>query len=145
MKRFRFRLEKLLELRAFHERRAEILLAEKAGRVAILETSLAENAISRAASRREMFAPGRVLADFRATELYVLRLDREREGLVALLAAAELEREAARLAYVEKRRGRELMDKLKERRQTEYYRLAEREEIKALDDLARRPAVEARG
>jgi flagellar FliJ protein len=145
VRRFRFNLEKLLELRAFHERRAELVLAEKAGRCAVLEARLAELASSRARTSREMFAPGRDLADYRASELYMLRLDRERDSTIAELALAEVEREAARREYVEKRMAREVMDKLKERRQAEYYRLANREETKSLDDLARRRPAPAQG
>jgi flagellar FliJ protein len=144
MRRFRFKLEKLLELRGFHERKAELVLAEKAGRCNVLEGKLRENAESRVRAGREMFSRGRSIADFRASELYIVRLDRDRERLLEELAAAELEREKARADYVEKRKAREVLDKIKERRQEEYYRLAEREEIKALDDLARpKPAQEA--
>jgi flagellar protein FliJ len=142
---FRFNLEKLLELRGFHERRAEMVLAEKAGRCAALDGQLREVAQSRASTRLEMFSPGRMLADYRASELYMIRLDRERDRLVEELARAELEREAARAVYVEKHKAREAIDKLKERRQSEYYRLALREETKELDDLPRRKVVEARG
>lgn len=140
MKRFRFRLERLLELRAFFERRAELVLAEKAGRCALLDARLSENAEKRARTAREMFATGRELADYRAAEFYLRRLDGERDRLAAELAAAELEREKARKVYIERRRDREAVDKLRERKEAEYYRLAELEETKALDDLARRPA-----
>lgn len=145
MKRFAFKLEKLLELRAFYERRAELVLAEKAGKCALLRKRLLEVAESRARTGREMFAPGRDLADFRASELYILRLDRERDSLLEALALAELELEAARKVYVEKHRDREAIAKLKERRQAEYYRAAEREETKTLDDIFRRKPVEAGG
>jgi flagellar FliJ protein len=145
VKRFAFKLEKLLELRAFHERRAELLLAEKAGRCALLEERLKEIAQSRIRTGREMFAPGRDIADYRAAELYIMRLDKERDRLLEELAQAELEREAARADYLVRHRDREAIDKLKERRQADYYRAAEREEIKALDDLARRRPVEAGG
>jgi len=143
MRRFRFNLEKLLELRAFHERKAEMALAEKAGICALLDEEMREVAGSRARAGREMFAPGRGLEDYRAATLYILRLDRDRERLIRELAEAELAREAARVVYVEKRMGRESLEKIKERRQDEYYRLAEREETKALDDLARRRPVES--
>lgn len=142
MRRFRFNLDKLLELRAFHERKAELVLAEKAGRCALLQSRLEEIAESRKRTGREMFGAGRSLPDYRAAELYLARLDRDRDRALLDLAAAELEREEAREAYVEKRRGREAIDKLKERRQAEYYRLAEREEIKTLDDMARRRTAE---
>lgn len=145
MKRFAFKLEKLLELRSFYERRAELVLAEKAGKCALLRKRLLELAESRARTSREMFAPGRDLSDFRASELYLIRLDRERDSTLEALAMAELELEAARKVYIEKHRDREAISKLKERRQADYYRAAGREEIKSLDDLARRKPVEAGG
>jgi flagellar export protein FliJ len=145
MKRFRFKLDKLLKLRGFRERRAELVFAEKAGACALLETKLADNMERRARTTRERFAPGREIADFRASEMYILRLDRERDRLARDLAAAELEREAARAAYLGFRREREAVDKLRERRESEYYRLALREETKVLDDMARRPLAEAKG
>jgi flagellar protein FliJ len=143
VRRFRFNLEKLLELRLFHERKAEMALAEKAGICAALDGKLRDVASSRARTRDEMFSPGRMLADYRASELYVIRLDRERDRLVEELARAELEREAARAVYLEKHKAREAIDKLKERRSAEYYRLELREETKANDDMVRRKAVES--
>jgi flagellar FliJ protein len=137
LKLFRFKLEKLLELRGFYERKAELLLAEKAGRCVLLDTRLRETAERRTRTGRDMFSSGRDLADYRSAELYIIRLDRDRDRLIEELAAAELERETARADYVEKHKSREAIAKMKERRQTEYYRLARREETKALDDLAR--------
>lgn len=145
MKRFAFRLEKLLELRSFHEKKAELVLAQKVGRVALLEQRLKEIAESRSRTGRDRFAAGRDLADYRASELYIKRLEVERDRVLVELAEAELERQAALEVYVEKHRDRQAIDKLKERRQAEYYRAAEREEIKALDDLARRKVVETGG
>ncbi len=143
MKRFRFKLEHLLRLRSFNERKAELVLAEKAGACALLDAKLTDNMERRVRTAREMFAPGREIADFRAAELYVLRLDGEREKLALQLAAAEIEREKARGEYVRLHRDREAVDKLRERREVEYYRLAEREETKLLDDMARPPAKAA--
>ncbi len=145
MRRFRFNLEKLLELRAFHERKAEMVLAEKAGRCALLDADLREVAHARNRTGREMFGSGRDLSDYRAAGLYLIRLDRDRDRLTKELASAELEREQARTAYVVKHTARESIEKIKERRQAEYYRLAEREETKALDDLARRRPIQAKG
>jgi flagellar FliJ protein len=139
VRRFRFRLDRLLELRSFKERRAELVLAERAGLCALLEARIAENLERRARNSRDMFAPGRELSDYRAAELYQRRLEAERERLSRELVVAELAREAAKAEYLAKRRDREVVDKLRERKETEYYRLAELEETKELDDLARRP------
>ena len=145
MRRFSFKLEKLLELRGFYERKAELVLAEKAGRCVLLDTQLHELAEAKSRTGREMFSAGRMLADYRAAELYIVRLNRDKERLVKELAEAELEREKARADYIEKHKSREVMEKIKERKAGEYYRLALREETKALDDLPRRRFVEAKG
>ena len=144
MRRFQFNLEKLLELRSFFERKSELVLADKAGRCAVLDGRLRDVAQSRARTGREMFSAGRMISDYRAAELYLVRLDRDRDRLLEELARAELEREAARADYIERHKAREVIEKLKERRQAEYYKLAEREETKALDDLARRGPVESK-
>lgn len=143
MRRFAFKLERLLELRAWRERRAELLLAERAARCLMLGQRLESIARGKASTRRAMFAPGRGLEDYRAAELYIVRLDRERDLTTAELAVAEIAREEARAEYVVKHRDREAIDKLKDRRRDEYYKLAEREETKNLDDLARRRTVGA--
>jgi flagellar FliJ protein len=141
VKRFHFKLEKLLEVREFYERKAELVLAEKAGICVALDGELKANASSRHAAKAGMFGSGKGIEDYRAAELYVVRLDRERERVMEELARAEAEREKARLEYVARHTQREAIDKLKERRQAEYYRLAEREETKQLDDIARRPVA----
>jgi flagellar protein FliJ len=102
---------------------------------------LRDNAEYKARTKAEEFRVGRSVADFLASERYVVRLDRERDRLVRELAAAEVEKEGARLEYVELRKARESIGKLKERRQAEYYRLALRDETKQLDDLARNRIV----
>ncbi len=144
MRRFKFNLERFLELRSFYERKAELALAERAGRCAFLDGQLREVAQARWRTSREMFSAGRDLSDYRAAELYIVRLERDRDRLAEELARAEVEREEARLLYIERHKAREAIEKLKERRQAEYYRLAEREETKALDDLPRRRVVEAK-
>ncbi|MDA8426741.1 MAG: flagellar export protein FliJ [Treponema sp.] len=145
MKRFKFKFEKLLEVRAFHERRAELILAEKAARCGELESELRTVAENRQRTTQEMFAVGRGLEDFRSSGFYLMRLDRERDRLFEELALAEAEREEARREYLKKRVERESIDKLRERRQAEYYRLAEREEMKIIDDLVSSRVAASRG
>jgi flagellar biosynthesis chaperone FliJ len=55
---FRFKLEKLLELRGFYERKAEMALAEKAGRCAILDAKLREMAEARSRTAARCSRPG---------------------------------------------------------------------------------------
>jgi flagellar FliJ protein len=147
MKRFSFRLTRVLELRAFKEREAEIELAAKAGRCALIERSLEENAQAAARAAKERFRPGATIDESRYAEFYISRLSVERKRLAKELAAAEIERERARVAYVERRKERSAIDKLKERALADWKKEAEREEVRELDDVAqsarlRNPAFE---
>ncbi len=135
MKRFQFRLEKLLELRAYGQSIAEAALARKAGAVASLERALMDNASASLKAAKERFKPGGHARDFQAAERYALRLGQEREKLMKGLAAAEFERDKAREAYIAATRDKELIDKLKERAESSYYKAAALEETKTLDDL----------
>jgi len=137
MKRFQFRLEKVLEVRQYYERLAETKLAAAAGKCALLENRLIENAQATRDAAHERFARGRDLYDMQTVEYYARRLVHERERAMKALAMAEAEREAARLGYIKASREKQLLDKLRERSETEYYRAASREEVKMMDDLAR--------
>ena len=137
MKRFRFRLEKVLEVREYYERIAEMKLAAAAGRCALLERNLAENARATRDAALQRFGPGRDLADMQAAELYARRLAAEMERTLKALAFAEAERETARQGYVAASKETKLLTKLRERGEAEYYRSAVREEVKILDDLSR--------
>jgi len=136
MKRFAFRLERVLELRDYAERQAEAVLAERSAVCARLGLALEENAKATVVASRERFRPGSGAADHRAGELYALRLAKERERLMKDLALAETERETARLGYVEASKAREIVQKLRDRKEAEYYKAITREETKLMDDLA---------
>jgi flagellar protein FliJ len=136
MKRFRFDLEKLLELRAYREREAEQELARAMGELASIEAHLRALAEERVTVAADRFAPGRTSADMRSAELYLLRLDKMKEALFEAAAKAELVVAAAREAYVEASRERKVLDKLKEKRKSEYRKASGIEEIKAMDDIS---------
>lgn len=136
MRRFRFRLESVLEVRAYALEAAKARLAEKVGACAILELRLEENARLSLDAARSRFRKGGATADFQSGERYALRLAQERERLMKGLAMAEAERDLARDAYIEASKAKELIQKLRERAEAEYYQLAKREEYKALDDIA---------
>jgi flagellar FliJ protein len=135
MRRFRFKLERILELRQFRETNAEAVLGAKAGACSLLEQQLQDNAVATHRVGMERFRAGGSLADFQAAENFGLRLHTEREKLLKALAAAELEREQARLEYIEAVKARELLDKLREREENQWYKAAQKEEIAVLDDL----------
>jgi flagellar FliJ protein len=136
VRKFDFSLGKLLELRQYRKREAEIVLSEKAGRCAILERELRSIAVEKHRAARERFSAGRIWSDFRAAELYITRLEARKERLLKELALAEMEREKARLAYIEARKAERVLSKLKERKEGEYYLEQRRDEASAIDDIA---------
>lgn len=145
MRRFNFGLERVLEVRAYKERLAEAALAEKSGVCAVLQLKLNENAKATLVAGRERSRPGGNAADYRAGELYAVRLSRERDRLMKALALAESERETARLAFVEASTSRQVVTKLREREEAAYYKLVSREEIKMMDELASGARMRLRG
>ncbi len=136
MKRFRFDLEKLLELRVYREKEAEQALARAMGELAAIEAKLRALAEERVAVARGRFAPGRTAADMRSAELYLLRLEKTKEKLLEEAAKAELAVAAAREAFMEASRDRKILDKLKDKRKAEYRKTAADEEVKAIDDIS---------
>jgi len=137
MRRFRFRLEKFLDLRRWKEREREIALAKVLGEVLLLEKRIAEIAEAIAASlfgefRRDNLIDVEAMA---RRELYAARLSQERKRKREALAVKQRELEEARARYLEASRERKVLDKLKERREAEYYERAIDEEFKEIDDM----------
>jgi flagellar FliJ protein len=137
MRRFRFRLEKFLDLRRWKEREREIALAKVLGEVLLLEKRIAEIAEEIAASlfgefRRDTRIDVEAMA---RRELYAARLSRERERKREALVVKKRELEEARARYLEASRERKVLDKLRERREAEYYERAIDEEFKEIDDM----------
>ncbi len=137
MRRFRFRLERFLDLRRWKEREREIALAKVLGEVMMLEKRIAEIG--------ELIS-GSLFGEFRhenridvgalaRRELYAQRLSREREKRREELVARRRELEEARARYLEASKERKVLEKLRERRETEYYDQAVDEEYREIDDM----------
>jgi len=136
VRRFSFDLEKVLELRAFREREAEMELGRAVGELALVEQKIMNIAAERVIIAAERFAGGRSSAEMRNSELYLIRLDQTRDTLLEAAAKAELVVETKRDAFNEASRERKVMDKLKDKRRAEYRKEALLDEIKTLDDLS---------
>ena len=137
MRRFRFRLEKFLDLRRWKEREREIALAKVLGEVLLLEKRIAEIAEEIAASLfGEFRRDNRIDVEAMSRrELYAARLSQERKRKREALAVKQRELEEARARYLEASKERKVLDKLRERREAEYYEHAIDEEFKEIDDM----------
>ncbi len=136
MKGFRFSLQELMELRTFRERDAEYRLAEKSGRVSLLDAELLRIAAERSRVLSERFKGRRTVLDFMADERYLSRLDRDRDRMERDLAKAELEREEALAAYNEARKQVKVLERLRDDEEELWRKERGRREVMDLDDIA---------
>ncbi|MDR2739089.1 MAG: flagellar export protein FliJ [Treponema sp.] len=138
MKRFRFDLQQVLELREYAEREAEIELGKAVGALNLIEQHIASVAEARYHAAAERFAPENGFEKIQSYDRYILRLDQTRDKLLMDAARAELVVAEKRDLYLEASRERKILDKIKERRQEEYRKFIRAEENKELDDIAAR-------
>jgi flagellar FliJ protein len=136
MKRFRFSLEKVLDLRKHREREAEVELGRAIGELTEIENKIKALALEKTRAAKERFSLNNTTIEIQSYDLYIMRLDQSKDRLLEEAAKAELKVEAARAVYLEASRDRKAVDKLKEKRGTEYRREMFAEETKVLDDVS---------
>jgi flagellar FliJ protein len=141
VKRFKFNLEKVLELRQYSEQEAKNELGRAISILSNIENKIKQNAIIHSQAARERFE-GINAADGSSSmiswDTYILRLEQEAERLMEEAAQAELVVEEKRNLYLEANRELKVMEKLKEKRGAEYRKEMFAAETKELDDMWRK-------
>jgi flagellar FliJ protein len=135
MKRFHFRLDRVLKLRQYKERQQEIELARVTGECVRIRNRMAEIATD----RRGAFMQRASVLDLNleyAKSAYIARLDSQRSKLQTELERWEQERRTVQQRYLDASRERKVIDKLREREESRYYQSERRAEAKELDDIA---------
>jgi len=137
MKRFQFRLEKLLNLRRYYEREWELKLADISGRCLVVKNEILEREknIADSLSLRHVRKGELKPWDFLEYELYMARMRQEKKELEERLLKLKEEEAKVRQGYLEALKARKTLEKLKERRQNEYYHMARYEEFKLIDEI----------
>ena len=142
MRRFAFKLEKVLELRQFAEREWELKLADATRKVIDTETQISDWGAKRGQVSSLRAGVGRVdMALLWSREEYLNRVDQQVALLQHRLVVQEEERSEVRDGYLKASSRRKALSKLKERRSEEYYHDALREETRAIDEIAGTQAV----
>lgn len=145
MRRFRFKLEKVLELRRYAEQEWELKLAEVTGRVVAAEQEITQLARRRHDTKRFEAGAGTVdMLLLRSREDYVNRIDQRVLELQHQIVALETERSKVRGGYVEASSKRKALTRLEERQAAEYYRDALREEGRVLDEIGGSQLIRSR-
>ena len=135
MKSFAFNLEKILDLKEYNEDEAKIELGRAIGILTDLENRILVLGRERIRAAAAQFSPGNNAALIQQYMFYIIRLDNTKERLVKEAALAEIKVEEARQAYIEASRERNVLDKLKEKRQKEYKKEMLIAETKILDEI----------
>ena len=132
--RFRFRLEKVLELRRWEEKQAELALAAITGECLNLQrqiTSVKEERLSALSRRR----PQDSVTVLLSLEAYAQRLSKLAETVQGKLDQKLTEREGAQKKFLEAQTKRKVLDKVEEKRRLEFKKAEFQREAKRQDDL----------
>jgi flagellar FliJ protein len=147
VKRFSFNLEKVLELRQYHEQEAKNELGRAISILTAIENNIKQNALIHSQAVQQRFtglgdsdigiAADTAAASMLAWNTYILRLEQEAERLMEEAARAEMVVEEKRNLYLEASRELKVMEKLKEKRENEYRKEFFAAETRELDDIWR--------
>jgi flagellar FliJ protein len=137
VRRFHFGLERLLEIRSYRERQWLAKLAVVSGLCTRLTRKITETG---EAARGAFYIDSRRgseldLSVLTYKEHYINRLGQEQRKLQKELEEKMRHRGEVQQKYQEVSRDKKVLEKLKSKRETDYYRQAKLEEFKAVDDL----------
>ena len=135
MKKFHFRLQKLLDLRTFREKEAETALGRAIAERDAISLQLAELAQKELTARMSLQRSSGTIADFAAHGKYLERLHLEREKQLTALTQAEIRIEEMRKHYIKAHQERLIVTKLKDKKQAYWKKDMQRQQDILLDDI----------
>ena len=136
MRRFDFRLERILSLRKHSEDQAEQKLARVSGEYAQLQGELGRLTQEREATFRLGDPASRADINYRiAQSAYINFLESRSRDMESRRAEKVGELDSAQSEYREAMKQRKVLDNLKSRRSDEYYKEQRRAEGRELDDI----------
>ena len=135
MKRFEYRLERLLNLRRHREKEAEVKLGEATSHCAKLNREILESLEMKGRAFSGQFADDLGFDSLIASHHFMSRMDQQLERKHSQLVVKQLERDEAQQLYMEASRDRKVLDRVKERRKEEHNRERRLEETKQNDDI----------
>ncbi len=135
MKKFTFSLQKILDIREFEEKQAQIELGK-----AVAETNRIRMELERIAAERvrivHLKADVVSLTEMIVKEQYLTRLDMTKDRLLEDLAAAEIVVEEKRAVFTETLKKRKVLSRLKDRQFTAFRRDVQKAEDIVSDDIS---------
>jgi len=132
MKRFKFNLEKVLQLRQFKEEECKLTLGQAISALNKIENDIKETALKRHSANAQRFNDTMEMLSW---ENYIVRLDLEAEQLAEKAAQAQIVVEQKRAIYMEALRDLKAIEKLKEKQKQEYRKEVLYNEMNQVDEL----------
>jgi flagellar FliJ protein len=136
VKGFSFGLEKILDIRKYREKEAQIELGRAIGELAEIENHIARISVELDRAASDQYNHASDIAGLRHYAWYMRRLKERREALFIDKAEAEEKVEEAREIYIAASREKQVLEKLKNKQEKDFKKEKEREETKDTDDMA---------
>jgi len=132
MKKFKFSLEKVLQLRKYNEEECKMALGLAISILNQIENNIKETAVKHHNATTERFKdPAQMIM----WDNYILRLELEKEKLLEQAAQAEIVVEEKRTIYMEAFKELKAIEKLKEKKAKEYRKEMNDKESAEVDEL----------
>jgi flagellar export protein FliJ len=128
MKKFMFRLEKILKLRSHEENDSRAELGRAVSDLSQIENRLDDVAAAQKTTGEKRFSGAMSVQRLYNYENYLQRLEAEKEQLLKEAAAAAAEVEKARELWAEARAGLKVMENLREKKYAAYRKESHAEE-----------------
>jgi len=132
MKRFKFDLEDVLELRKFKEEECMLALGQAISHLNKIENDILQTAVKKHNASSMRFNN---VDDIASWELYIARLDKEVEILTEKAAKAQMVVEEKRAIYLEAEKEVKVMEELKDIQKKEYRKDMKDKEYAEVDEL----------
>lgn len=132
MKRFKFNLEKVLQLRKFKEGECKLALGKAVSILNQIENEIKTTAIKRHNAASVRFND---VNEITAWENYITRLDKTAETLAQHSARAQMAVEEKRALYLDALKDVKAIDKLKEKQRNEYRKEMLDLQMSEIDDI----------
>ncbi len=134
MKKFVFKLQKVLDLREFEKKQAQIELGKATAQVNRIQEKLnavASQKVNLANQMKEAVG----LKNYYACQQYTIFLDKKKEEFLEEMAKAELVLEEKRKIFLEASTNVKVMEKLKEKKLSDWKKEKSKEEEKEVEEL----------
>ena len=135
MKKFQFRLQKLLDLRVFREKEAETELGRAIAAREVISLRIDEIAQKELNARHSLGNTSKTAGELTLHENYLERLHAEREQQLQALAEAELTIEKVRKIYIKAHQERLIVTKLREKKAFQWKTDGLKQQEAILDDI----------